>query len=216
LKLENRKITILYNPIDSERFYQSDRNKIEPFSILFAGTIIEKKGIRQLVQSLNYLVDDFPMIKLYIAGRDAILPGTKTIYRPILENEINEKIKNHIVFLGTIPNFDMPQYIEKSNLCCYPSHMEAMPLAWLEVLAMGKTFVGSVTGPGCEAVEDNKTGLLADPFNPKDIANKIKYIFENKEEAIQLGINARAKVLKDFDVDIMVEKNILFFKSLLG
>lgn len=216
LNLGNRKITILYNPIDVKRFYQSDKSKIEPFSIFFAGTIIEKKGIRQLVQSLNYLVDDFPKVKLYIAGRDAVLPGTRTLYRPILEKEITENIKNHIIFLGTIPNFDMPQYIEKSNLCCYPSHMEAMPLAWLEVLAMGKTFIGSITGPGPEAVENNETGLLADPFNPKDIAEKIKYIFQNEEKAIQLGINARNRVLKNFNVDVMVEKNIAFFKSLIN
>jgi len=104
----------------------------------------------------------------------------------------------------------MPNYIEKANLCCYPSHMEAMPLAWLEVLAMGKTFVGSTTGPGPEAVAHNQTGLLADPFNPEDIAEKIRYVFENKEKAIQLGVNAREKIIKDFDVDVMVEKTFHF------
>ena len=216
LQLGDRKITILYNPIDSKRFYQSDSTKMESFSIFFAGTIIEKKGIRQLVQSLNYLIDDYPKVKLYIAGRDATLPGTKIPYRPILEKEITDKLKGSIIFLGTIPNFDMPKYIEKANLCCYPSHMEAMPLAWLEVLAMGKTFVGSTTGPGPEAVVHNQTGLLANPFNPEDIADKIRYVFENKDLAIQLGVNAREKIIKDFDVDVMVEKNISFFKSLIA
>jgi glycosyltransferase involved in cell wall biosynthesis len=91
--------------------------------------------------------------------------------------------------------------------------MEAMPLAWLEVLAMGKTFIGSSTGPGPEAVKNNITGLLADPFKPNDIADKIRFVFKNEEKAIQLGINARENVLKDFDADVMVEKNIVFFKS---
>ncbi len=215
LKLNNKEITILYNPIDAKRFYQSDINKIKPFSVFFAGSIIEKKGIRQLVQSLNYLIDDFPEIKLYIAGRDAFIPGTKKLYRPLLEQEITQKLRPHVIFLGTIPNFDIPKHIENATLCCYPSHMEAMPLAWLEVLAMGKTFIGSITGPGPEAVINNKTGLLADPFNPKDISEKIRYVFENKDASIQLGINARENIIKYFDVDIMVEKNITFFKSLL-
>lgn len=208
-------ITIIYNPIDSKRFYQSNPAKIKPYSVFFAGTLIEKKGIRQLIQSLNYLIDEFPKIKLYIAGRDAVIPGTKTIYRPILEKEITEKLKEHIEFLGVIPNFDIPKYIEASEVCCYPSHMEAMPLAWLEVLAMGKIFIGSKTGPGPEAVEDKITGLLVNPYDPKDIAEKIRFVFANKTEAQTIGANARKKIIKDFDVDVMVEKNIAFFESII-
>lgn len=215
LKLGNIPITILYNPIDTTRFYQSDNSKIEKHSIFFAGTIIEKKGIRQLVQSLEYLVDDYKDIKLYIAGRDAAVPGTNKPYRPILEAAISDRIRPHIVFLGTIPNFEIPQYIENANVCCYPSHMEAMPLAWLEVMAMGKIFIGGDKGPGPEAVQDMITGLLANPYSPEDIAKKIRYVFEHPEEAIAMGINARKKMLHDFDVDIMVKKNIDYFKSII-
>lgn len=213
LKLGNKEITILYNPIDSQRFYQSDSSKIEPYSIFFAGTIIEKKGIRQLVQSLNYLVDEFPDIKLYIAGRDAVIPGTTISYRPILEKEITDKLRKHIIFLGIIPNFEIPQYIEKSNVCCYPSHMEAMPLAWLEVLAMGKIFIGSNTGPGPEAVKNNNTGLLVNPHEPKEIAEKIKYVFNHHDESISIGNNARKRIIEEFDVTVLADKNINYYNS---
>ena len=214
LKID-KSVTVLYNPIDMNRFYQADYNKIEKHSIFFGGTIIEKKGIRQLIQSLEYLIDDFPDLKLYIAGRDAIIPGTNISYRPILEKEISKKMAKHIHFLGTIPNFDMPNQIEKANVCCYPSHMEAMPLAWLEVLAMGKTFIGSKTGPGPEAVQDGITGLLVDPYDPIDIAEKIRFVFENPIMAKQLGERARIQMIKEFDVAVMVDKNIQFYKSIL-
>ncbi|HMI07098.1 MAG TPA: glycosyltransferase family 4 protein, partial [Flavobacterium sp.] len=160
LELGDVKITVIYNPIDTGRFYEADNNKVEKHSLFFAGTLIEKKGIRQLVQSLEFLVDEFPDIKLRIAGRDANIPGTNAPYRPVLEKAISEKIRPHIEFLGSVPNFEIPNYIEKSQICCYPSHMEAMPLAWLEVLAMGKVFLASSTGPGPEAVLENKTGFL--------------------------------------------------------
>lgn len=216
LKLGNIPIHILYNPIDTTRFYQSDVSKIEKHSVFFAGTIIEKKGIRQLVQSFEFLVDDFKDIKLYIAGRDATIPGTNKSYRPVLEAAISDKIRPHIHFLGILPNFEIPNYIEKANVCCYPSHMEAMPLAWLEVMAMGKTFVGGSEGPGPEAVEQGVTGLLADPYNPEDIAAKIRYVFEHPEQAAQMGANARKRMLSDFDVTVMAEKNIEYFKSIIS
>ena len=215
LQLGNRPIEIIFNPIDAHKFHVCDSSKIEPFSVFFAGTIIEKKGIRQLVQSLNYLVEEFPEVHLYIAGRDANLPGTNIPYRPILEEEINRKIKAHITFLGVVPNSEIKNHIERAQICCYPSHMEAMPLAWLEVLAMGKTFVGGATGPGPEAVNDQVTGLLADPHDPEDIAAKIKDLFEHPQKGIEMGVAARERVLKEFDIDGIVLQNKVYFESLL-
>jgi glycosyltransferase involved in cell wall biosynthesis len=215
LQLTNRKVTVIYNPIDTSKFYLSDASKIEKHTIFFAGSIIEKKGIRQLIQSLRYLLNDFPNVHLYIAGRDANLPGTLIPYRPILEKEIDGKLAQHITFLGVVPNQEIAKYIEKAHVCCYPSHMEAMPLAWLEVLAMGKLFVASQAGPGNEAVLDNKTGFLTNPFNPEEIANKIKYVFENSENLNHIALQARERTINEFDIQVIVKKNIDFYTSIL-
>lgn len=214
LNLGDQKITIIHNPINTTRFYQSDNDKTEKYTIFFAGTIIEKKGIRQLIQSLEYLVDDFPDVKLIIAGRDATIPGTNKLYRPVLEKAISEKIKPHIQFLGIISNFDMPIYIEKSHLCCYPSHMEAMPIAWLEVLAMGKIFIGGNQGPAFEIIKDNVTGFLVNPFDPKEIAQKIKHIFDNDYESIKIGKEARNLVIDKFSMDKITNQNIEFYNQI--
>lgn len=215
LELGQIKISVIYNPIDTKKFYQSDDSKIEKHTLFFAGSIIEKKGIRQLVQSLDYLVDDYPDLKLRIAGRDATIPGTGQPYRPLLEKAISEKARPHIVFLGVIPNFEIPTYIEQSQICCYPSHMEAMPLAWLEVLAMGKVFLGSNTGPGPEAVKEGETGFLVNPHDPKAIADKIRFIFEHYDLALDMAKQARIRVAKEFDIAVLVQKNIEFYKSVL-
>lgn len=216
LKLGDVPITIIYNPIDSEKFYQSNPDLIQRHTILFAGSIVEKKGIRQLVQSLNYLIDEFPDVHLYIAGRDAFLPGTRIPYRPILEKEINDRIKSHITFLGVVPNSKMVTHIEKAEICCYPSHMEAMPLAWLEVLAMGKAFIGGSSGPGPEAVIDGKTGLLADPHNPESIADKIRFLFNNVDAGQELGKKARERIKREFTIEVVVLKNIEYYQSLIN
>ena len=206
---------VIYNPINSKKFYNATNENIEEFSILFAGSIIEKKGIRQLVQSMEYLVDKFPKVKLYVAGRFANIPGTSKSYEPILKAEISDKIKNHIEFLGVVPNTEMPKLISRMHICCYPSHMEAMPIAWLEVLAMGKIFIGSSTGPGPEAVLDNKTGLLCNPHDPKDIADKITWVFQNTSTAKQFGDNARQYVIENFDNEVIISKNIDFYTSII-
>ena len=216
LQLGDVPISVIYNPVDTQKFYEADISKIEKHTIFFAGAIIEKKGIRQLAQALDFLIDDFPDIRLKIAGRDANMPGTNVGYRPILEQAISEKARKHIVFLGAIPNFEIPAYIERSQICCYPSHMEAMPLAWLEVLAMGKVFLGSSTGPGPEAVIENETGYLTDPHDPKAIANKIRSILEHYEDALSLAKQARIRVLTDFNIDLLLEENVGFYESVIS
>lgn len=215
LKLGSREIKVIYNPIDVKRFYQSDINRAEKHTIFFAGTLIEKKGIRQLIESLEFLVDEYPNIQLKIAGRDSNVPGTNVPYRPILESFISKKIKDNITFLGVLPNFELPKYIESSNVCCYPSHMEAMPLAWLEVLAMGKVFIGSETGPGTEIIKDGETGVLCNPYEPKSIAEKIRWVFNNTELSNRIGNNARKDAEKRFNLEYIIDQNINHYKTIL-
>ena len=148
---------------------------------------------------------------MYIAGRNAKLPGSNIEYRPILDKFINDKIKTHITFLGVISNAEIMNYIESSEICCYPSHMEAMPLAWLEVLAMGKSFIGSKTGPGPEVVKENITGLLVNPFEPNDIADKIRFLFNNPKLGVEMGNEARERIIKEFDIEVIVNQNLNFF-----
>jgi glycosyltransferase involved in cell wall biosynthesis len=215
LHLEDRVIKTIYNPIDVAKFFDATNSNTVPHTILFAGSIVEKKGIRQLVESLNYLVDKFPDVKLLIAGRNGNIPGTSQPYLPILERSVVAKIKNNITFLGVMPNDQMPKLISDAHICCYPSHMEAMPVAWLEVLAMGKIFVGSTSGPGPEAVEDGVTGVLANPFDPKDIAEKIEWVFSNPESAAEMGKKARLDIISRFSLDVIVDQNITYFSALL-
>lgn len=212
--LGNVPIHVIYNPIDVSKFYDASNTRVVPYSIFFAGSLVEKKGIRQLIQALEFLVDDYPKLHLYIAGRDALIPGTNISYRPVLNREISAAIKSNITFLGMVPHNEMPNLIAEAQVCCYPSHMEAMPLAWLEVLTMGKVLIGSATGPGPEAVSHGVTGLLCDPHNPRDIAEKIRWVFERPEKAIKLGKKARRDMLKRFDIELIVDQNIEFYKTL--
>ncbi len=214
LQLGDRNIKVIYNPVDTTHFYKADPTKIIPHTIFFAGSLVEKKGIRQLVQAIDFLVDDFPDIQLNIAGRDGTIPGTKQSFRPVLEAAISDKSRPHIRFLGVVPHTEIPEFIEKAQVCCYPSHMEAMPIAWLEVLGMGKVFLGSITGPGPEAVLDGKTGFLVNPHEPEQIAAKIRYIFDHYDQALEMAASARARILSEFNVETLVQENIAFYRSL--
>jgi glycosyltransferase involved in cell wall biosynthesis len=213
INFEAKRGPVIYNPVDLNRFYLSEPDKVIKGRIFFAGTVCEKKGIRQLIEAFPLIKKEVPYARLIIAGRDWKYPDGSS-YTEWVKQFIFDDDKDAVIFLGPVKNDDIPSFIEKAEVCVYPSHMEAMPLAWLEVLAMGKAFVGSRLGPGPEVVKDGVTGLLCDPLNPEDIAQKTINILMNHELGNSLGIAAREDIIQRFSIGKLLRQNIDFYMSI--
>lgn len=204
---------VINNPINIEKFYKADTNKKISGYIFFAGTICEKKGIKQLIQAFKIIKNEIPNAHLYIAGRDRKFPDGKS-YTQYLRQFIANDVVDSITFLGSVPNDDIPELIEKSEVCVFPSHMETFGLVAIEAMSMGKPVVYTKTGPGPEIISDGLTGLLCDPLDPLDIAGKTLKILKNSEFGLALGNAARDDVIKRFSVKNIVKQNLDFYYSL--
>ena len=202
----------IYNTVNTDKFKNNNPLEFKKNSLLFVGTICEKKGVRQLVQAIPIIKKQFPDVVLNIIGRDWKFPDGNS-YIEYLKTFILDKDKNNINIIGPVPHTEVPKYLEKTDICVYPSHMEAMPIAWLEGLAMGKKVVASKIGPGLELVKDNETGLLIDPYSPEDIAEKIIEVLTNVKEAEKRAANAREDILIRFNSESIINQNIEFYKS---
>lgn len=213
LKIQSE-VQVIHNPVNLQFFPKADGKKVVKNQLLFVGTVCEKKGIRQLIQALPMVKEHFGDVQLKIVGRDWKFPKTGASYKKYLEGFIDHSVHEHIHFFGAVPNEQIPFLLEEAEVCVFPSHMEAMPIAWIEALAMGKPVVGSKEGPGPEAILDGKTGLLADPYAPEDIAEKIIYMLSHKNEALEMGAAARKDILQRFDIEKCIDQNIAFYEKL--
>jgi glycosyltransferase involved in cell wall biosynthesis len=207
---------VIYNLANLERFTPSDSSNIIPGRVFFAGSLCEKKGIRQLIKAMPIVIAAEPNAHFVVAGRDTVIRGTQNSYLSYLKTQIDETVKNKITFLGAIDNKKIPEEIKKAQICVYPSHMEAMPLAWLEVLAMGKPFIGSSLGPSPEIIAHNKTGLLCNPFDIEKLASQIIHLLKNPEFANKLGKEALKDIIQRFSYDRIMKQNIDLYKSISG
>ena len=205
----------IYNIVDTTKFYPADPDKIVPEKILFVGTVTEKKGVRQLVQAMPKILKAHPEATLDIVGRDWRDPRTGGSYMEYLKTFITDEIREAVTLVGPLPHDEIPKRLESAQVCVYPSHMEAMPIAWLEALGMGKAVVASRLGPGPEAVRDRETGLLCNPLDPSDISQKVIEMFDNPDKALEMGRNAREDILTRFNPQRIVAQNIDFYRSLL-
>lgn len=217
LSYQNKPLSCINNPINTELF-QPIANDGPETSIVFVGTVCEKKGIRQLIQGFPLVKKDFPDATLEIYGRDWFFPDGSSYVEMLKEKELpllGEAILKDIHFHGAIPFTDIPQVYANASVCVFPSHMETQGLVAPEAMAMEKAVVFTKLGPGPETIENYKTGLLCDPHDPIDIAEKIIWVFSNKEKAKEIGQAGRELVLAKYGLEHIVHQNISFFKSLL-
>jgi glycosyltransferase involved in cell wall biosynthesis len=211
LSLGERAIEILPNPVDTDRFAPQPNVKEVPFRIMFVGTVCEKKGVRQLIQALRAIVAIEPRAHLQVVGRDWHHPSTGSSYTAEMQRLAAELVPGRVTFLGTIDNNAIPALLATASVCVMPSHSEAMGIAWLEALSVGRPLIASRAGPGPEVVEDGVSGLLCNPHDPQSIASSVTNLLSKPALRDRLARAARQRAVDLFSTEALVIQNETFY-----
>jgi glycosyltransferase involved in cell wall biosynthesis len=75
--------------------------------------------------------------------------------------------------------------------------IEASSLFILEAMAMAKPVISSNAG-GIPEIIGQDTGILAEPMNNRELANKILQLLHDKQRRAELGNNAYQEVIKKY------------------
>jgi len=90
-------------------------------------------------------------------------------------------------------------YYSSSLFTIVPSQWyEVFGLSILESFSFGKPVVASRIGAIPEIIEHGKSGLLYDAYNKEDLKEKITYMFNHHNEAIEMGRYAQNRVLEKY------------------
>ncbi|MEK9628487.1 MAG: glycosyltransferase family 4 protein [Nitrospinota bacterium] len=181
--LENYKcppenISVVYNGVDLNRFHPRNKSTYKkaireklgiPESsilILFVGSGFERKGLKFLLQSTEYLEDkDW---KLLLMGK-----GNFQKYMQYAPDNIKERI------IAKEPDPEIEKYYSAADLFILPSIYEPFGNANLEALASGLPIITTKFCGAANIIDAKQNGLIVkDPFNPKEIAESINYLFD--------------------------------------
>ncbi|WP_407030706.1 glycosyltransferase family 4 protein [Polluticaenibacter yanchengensis] len=219
LNLDGREVYLINYPINTEKFKPVDNIAVEKYSLMFAGTVCEKKGIRQLILALPAILEKYPQTTLNIYGKDWFFPDGSSYINYLKKDiipQLQELAFQNIIFHGPVSIREIPRKYAAAHVCVFPSHMETLGLVAPEAMAVEKLVVFTKEGPGPEVIEPYKTGLLCDPHDPEDIAAKIIWYFDHENETSEIGRNARQSVLNKFGLDHVVEQNLQFLNKLIN
>lgn len=213
LSYHGKPVKVIHHPMDTDIAIPDV--KVSKIRLLFAGTVCEKKGVRELLQAFAMVRESYPEMILDIYGRDWLYPDGRS-YIEQLQKDFEPSYFNNVIFHGSIAREVLFQKYAEAAICVFPSHMETQGLVTLEAMLLEKPVIFSKYGPGTETITHEETGLLCDVYDPSDIASKINWCIEHPEKAAHLGDNARAYVLTTYDKKRILEQNITFYKKCIS
>ena len=194
--------------IDLEDFQYRSALPNETITFILIARMLWDKGVGEFVEAARSLRRRYPSAKFQLLGAIGVENRTAISDRMVAD-WISEGV---IDYLGDTDN--VKPFIESACCVVLPSYREGTPRVLLEAASIGRPIVATNV-PGCrEVVENGVTGLLCRAKDPLDLSEKmeqmINFSYEHRRE---MGDNGRAKMEKEFDVNIV---NELFLEAILN
>jgi glycosyltransferase involved in cell wall biosynthesis len=162
--------------------------------MLFVGKMVEKKGLRYLLEALNVLKSENLSFYLEVIGGGPLEAELKSYVQELgLGGKVN--------LLGWIANEKLPRYLATNDIVVVPSifdkkgETEGMPVVILEAMAMARPVLASRISGIPDIVCDGYNGWLVEPKSSLELANKIREI--SRLDLEMFGANA-LRTAKEF------------------
>jgi alpha-maltose-1-phosphate synthase len=205
---------IIPNSIDVGKFSNSNAKSANENIILYFGTLIRKKGLLELPLIFNEVFKHNKQAKLILIGRDAadIITGNASTWS-MMQVLFEQDALLNVTYVGSVTYAAINSYIRSATVCVFPSFAEALPVSWIEAMALEKAIVASNIGWAAEVIEDNNEGFLVHPNNHIEYASKIQMLLENECLRTQFGTHARKKVIEKFSIEVVAKQSVDFYQK---
>lgn len=208
------KLRVIPNGIDYEKY--AAVSKIHSSSTLRIGAIVRVvpiKDIKTMIHAARYLKDDHIPFEFIIMGPiDEDEEYAAECERLISSFELEKEV--HLV--GKVNVID---YLPFFDVCVLSSISESQPLAVLEGMAAGIPWVTTDVGCCSELIKGRgedfygDAGFIVPPVNPKEMVNKLKWFYENREEGVLLGKNGQKRVKQFYQINQMITEYVSLYQE---
>lgn len=198
-------IEIIENPFIITKPYSNKLNSGENIIITFLGKLEKRKGIIDLMKAVPAILRAFPTVTFRFVGSSSPSP----IVGKNMEQYIKTKLSifsASLDFLGFRNSEEIPEIIEQSHICVFPSIWENFPYACLEAMACGRVVVASSSGGMSEIIDNKKNGFLVEPTSPNQIIQAIKYIITNRKSMTIVEQLAFEKIERLYNAQVIGQK----------
>jgi len=203
-------IEVIPNGVDIEKFnITTNKQEADKTVLITTSRLVPKNGIENLIDATKILIDEGYKIKTLILGEG---PAHKNLKSQIS----NLKIEKKVSLLGHIDQKEIPTHLATADIFVRASISEGLGISFLEAMAVGLPVIGTPVGGITDFLEHKKTGLFAEPQNPKSIAEQVKILIKNKNLKNEIIENGKKLVFEKYNWDIISQKMQVVFNKLLS
>lgn len=189
-------VEFISNGVDTDRFTPGASSLRDAWEIrdnevvvLLARRLVEKNGVVVFAEALTRMTDQ--PIRPVFAGDGA--------ERARIENLLQTSgILERAIFLGNVPNEQMPDIYRAADISVLPSFMEATSITGLESMACGLPLVGTRVGGIPYLIDDGISGLLVAPGDPQALAKAMTLLVNDADKRTSMGKQARQRTDEQF------------------
>lgn len=207
------KIEVMYHGIEIDRYpFEQTKRPGTPL-ILAGGSLIEQKGLSDLVEALAIVREREVSFRAEIFGDG---PERGSLESLIDDHRLGEFVK----LVGTLPHEDVIGLMRRASVFVMPSkpaargYTDGLPNVVAEAMASGVCVVATRHSGIPELVEDGADGVLVEPGDVPGLASSIERVLGDFELCHGFRVQARKKVETVFNVRENVKPLADYFERL--
>jgi len=216
-----------YNPVGAslfnfplqEQFQFVRPEKAEKSSspiILYLGGINKERGLEVILEAMPLVCKKYPKARCLLVG-PLELDDLDERFQP-LENWLK---KGNVDVLGKVPYSQVPDILKSAQIALVPllptlNYQKAIPVKLIEYMAAGLPVVGSRFGYIEQILLEDNCGRLAEPEDPKSLAQEICYLLDNPAQALTYAQNGWDAFHNKYSWESEEKKLLAVYEQVLG
>lgn len=175
--------------------------------LLFVGRCERRKGTHTLLAALPELLAAHPDWECHMVGNDQVpLAEGGTLKQQFLAAHRGAPWLGRVIFHGSVPEAELQQHYQRSDLFVAPSLFESFGLIYHEAMQYGKPVVGCATGGVPETVAHGVEGLLVPPGQVGALRDALGQLMADAALRERMGAAGRRRVYEACNYRTMAER----------
>lgn len=179
--------------------------------VVFVGRLAANKGVDYLIRAIPLILRKFPDLKVLICGE-----GEEKAHLEALIKRFG--VGDHVEFQGVLTFEQLITNYANSICFVLPSinSLEAFGIVQLEAMACRTAVVASNIRGVNSVIDNGKAGYIAEPFDPKDLAEKIMMVLSDPAKAIEMGKYGRKMCEDIYNWDKITDRIVGFYHEIIS
>jgi glycosyltransferase involved in cell wall biosynthesis len=202
LGCEPGKISVIPMGVNLQHHFVPSKEPPCAESLLFVGRLVEKKGLRYLLEAMPKIAEQFSRVHLTVVGDG---PCRRELEKLSLDLDLRGRVK----FLGALRNDELPRVYQRAGIVVFPSVVsddgdrEGFGLVLVEAMGCGCATVVSDLPAMQDIVIQGKNGIVVAQKDAKGISQAVNQLMKDPKLSDAMAREGRATVLNCFDWGII-------------